>query len=168
MSNLGLELALRQLGVDFVRVPVGDRHVLARLKEAGGMLGGETSGHILSLDRTTTGDGLITALEVLKIMKQTGRSLAELCAGMEKLPQVLLNVTVARRYDPMAVAEVQAAVKAVEKQLAGEGRVVLRASGTEPLIRVMVEGHDEAEVRSCAERLVGVVKAASQPVAAPT
>jgi phosphoglucosamine mutase len=168
MSNLGLELALRQLGVEFVRVPVGDRHVLARLKEAGGMLGGETSGHILSLDRTTTGDGLITALEVLKIMKQTGCSLAELSAGMEKLPQVLLNVTVARRYDPMAVPQVQAAVKAVEKQLAGEGRVVLRASGTEPLIRVMVEGHDEAEVRACAERLVGVVKAASQPVVAPT
>jgi phosphoglucosamine mutase len=165
MSNLGLELALRQLGIEFVRVPVGDRHVLARLKEAGGILGGETSGHILCLDRTTTGDGLITALEVLKIMKQTGRSLAELCAGMEKLPQVLLNVTVARRYDPMAVAAVRDAVQAVEKQLGSEGRVVLRASGTEPLIRVMVEGAEEAEVRSCAERLVGVVKAASQPVA---
>jgi phosphoglucosamine mutase len=168
MSNLGLELAFRQLGIQFVRVPVGDRHVLARLKEAGGILGGETSGHILCLDRTTTGDGLITALEVLKIMKRTGRSLAELTAGMEKLPQVLLNVTVARRYDPMTVAAVRDAVQAVEKQLGTEGRVVLRASGTEPLIRVMVEGVEEGEVRACAERLVGVVEAASQPVTAST
>ena len=95
MSNLGLELALRGLGIDFIRAPVGDRHVLAKLKESGGMLGGETSGHILTLDRTTTGDGLITALQVLSIMKQTGRSLAELAAGMDKLPQVLLNVEVA-------------------------------------------------------------------------
>jgi phosphoglucosamine mutase len=168
MSNLGLELALRQLDIPFVRVPVGDRHVLAKLKETDGMLGGETSGHILCLDRTTTGDGLITALEVLKIIKQTGCSLAELSVGMEKLPQVLLNVTVARRYDPMGVAEVRDAVRAVETQLGDQGRVVLRASGTEPLIRVMVEGAEEGEVRSCAERLVELVKAASQPVPAST
>jgi phosphoglucosamine mutase len=168
MSNFGLELALRRLGVDFIRAPVGDRHVLAKLKESGGVLGGETSGHILSLDRTTTGDGLITALQVLRIMKQTGRSLAELSAGMEKLPQVLLNVKVARRFDPMSVPEVVNAVRKVEKQLHGEGRVVLRASGTEPVIRVMVEGRDDSEVHACAEELAAVVQAARAPVLAPT
>jgi phosphoglucosamine mutase len=168
MSNLGLELALRRLGIDFIRAPVGDRHVLARLKETGGMLGGETSGHILTLDHTTTGDGLITALQVLSIMKQTGRSLAELAAGMDKLPQVLLNVEVARRFDPTAVPAIAAAVGRIEKQLQGEGRVVLRASGTEPVIRVMVEGRDAAEVRACADELVQAVRVAALPETAPT
>jgi phosphoglucosamine mutase len=168
MSNFGLELALRRLGIEFLRAPVGDRHVLAKLKESGGILGGETSGHILSLDRTTTGDGLITALQVLRIMKQTGRSLAELAAGMEKLPQVLLNVRVARRFDPMSVPDVVNAVRRVEKQLHGEGRVVLRASGTEPVIRVMVEARDATEVRACAEELAAVVRGAPAPAPAPT
>jgi phosphoglucosamine mutase len=168
MSNFGLELALRRLAVEFVRAPVGDRHVMARLKESGGVLGGETSGHILSLDQTTTGDGLITALQVLRIMKQTGRSLAELSAGMEKFPQVLLNVRVERRYDPMTIPAVAATVRRIETQLKGEGRVVLRASGTEPLIRVMVEGPDEAEVQACAEELAEAVKGASAPALAPT
>jgi phosphoglucosamine mutase len=168
MSNLGLELALKKMGVDFVRAPVGDRHVLAKLKDCGGMLGGETSGHILLLDRTTTGDGLITALQVLGIMKQTGRSLAELAAGMEKLPQVLLNVVVARRFDPTTVPAIAAAVRRIEKQLQGEGRVVLRASGTEPVIRVMVEGRDAAEVRGCADALADAVRLAAAPETAPT
>jgi phosphoglucosamine mutase len=168
MSNFGLELALRRLGIDFIRAPVGDRHVLAKLKECDGLIGGETSGHILTLDRTTTGDGLITALQVLGIMKKSGRSLAELSAGMEKLPQVLLNVVVARRFDPMSLPEIACEVRRVEKQLRGEGRVVLRASGTEPLIRVMVEGHEEAEVHSCAQALAQVVRAASTPAVAPT
>jgi len=168
MSNFGLELALRRLGIEFIRTPVGDRHVLARLKECGGQLGGETSGHILSLDRTTTGDGLVTALQVLGIMKQSGRSLAELAAGMQRLPQVLLNVEVERRFDPGTVPEIAAAVRRLEQQLAGEGRIVLRASGTEPLIRVMVEGRDESEVQSCAEELADVVRAAAAPVTAPT
>jgi phosphoglucosamine mutase len=154
--------------VQFLRAPVGDRHVLAKLKESGGVLGGETSGHILSLDTTTTGDGLITALQVLRIMKHTGRPLAELAAGMEKLPQVLLNVKVARRFDPMSVSDIVTVVRRVEKQLHGEGRVVLRASGTEPVIRVMVEGRDDAEVQVCAEELATVVRAAPAPVAAPT
>ncbi|HEY6451103.1 MAG TPA: phosphoglucosamine mutase [Steroidobacteraceae bacterium] len=160
MSNLGLELALRRLGIDFIRAPVGDRHVLAKLLESGGMLGGETSGHILCLDRTTTGDGLVTALQILSIMKQTGRPLAELAAGMEKLPQVLLNVEVERRFDPAQVPSIVAAQRRIEQRLGGEGRVVLRASGTEPVIRVMVEGHDEAEVRGCADELAGAVRAA--------
>jgi phosphoglucosamine mutase len=160
MSNFGLELAMRRLGVEFVRAPVGDRHVLAKLVETGGMLGGETSGHILSLDRTTTGDGLIAALQILAIMKETRRPLAELAAGMDKLPQVLLNVEVESRFDPSTVPSIIAAQRRIEEHLAGEGRVVLRASGTEPVIRVMVEGRDEAEVRTCADDLAQVVRAA--------
>jgi phosphoglucosamine mutase len=160
MSNFGLELALRGLGVDFIRAPVGDRHVLARLIESGGILGGETSGHILSLDRATTGDGLLTALQILRIMKTARRPLAELAAGMEKLPQVLLNVQVAQRFDPATVPAIVAAQKRIEQHLGGEGRVVLRASGTEPLIRVMVEGRDETDVRTCADELAQVVRSA--------
>jgi phosphoglucosamine mutase len=160
MSNLGLELALQRAGIGFVRVPVGDRHVLARLKELGGTLGGETSGHIVCLDRTTTGDGLMTALQVLAIMKQTQRPLAELAAGMPKFPQVLLNVRVERRFDPGRVPSIAEAVQRLESRLAGEGRIVLRASGTEPVIRVMVEGRDAAEVRSCADELARRVREA--------
>jgi phosphoglucosamine mutase len=162
MSNLGLELALRRLGVPFERVPVGDRHILARLVESGGVLGGETSGHILSLTHTTTGDGLVTALRVLAIMKRTGRPLADLAAGMEKLPQALLNVQVARRFDPCGVPAIRAAVQRLEEQLAGEGRIVLRASGTEAVIRVMVEGRDATYVHGCADELAQLVRNAAQ------
>ena len=100
MSNLGLELALRELGIGFQRAKVGDRYVLAMLKEKGGVIGGETSGHILCLDRTTTGDALVSALQVLEVMQRTGQSLAQLAAGMHKFPQVMLNVRVAKRFDP--------------------------------------------------------------------
>ena len=158
MSNLGLELALRRRGIDFERAAVGDRYVLARLKETGGILGGETSGHILCLDQTTTGDGLISALQVLAVMRQKNQSLAELAAGMEKLPQVLLNVRVDERYDPLQVPEVAAALARVEGRLGTEGRVVLRASGTEPVIRVMVETLDAAVARTAAEEIAVVVR----------
>jgi phosphoglucosamine mutase len=161
MSNLGLEVALRESGIEFQRAPVGDRYVLGLLRETGGILGGETSGHILCLDKTTTGDGLVSALQVLAVMKQTGRSLAELASGMRKFPQVLLNVKVAKRFDPAAVPAVQDAVERIEKRMAGDGRVVLRASGTEPVIRVMVEGRDEGATRSAATELAEVVKAAA-------
>ncbi len=160
MSNLGLEVALRSAGIDFRRAQVGDRYVLAMLRETGGSLGGETSGHILCLDKTTTGDGLVSALQVLAVMKRTGQSLAELAAGMQKFPQVLLNVKVAQRFDPSAVPSVQEAVARIEKRLGGEGRVVLRASGTEPVIRVMVEGRDERLTRSLATELSQAVQAA--------
>jgi phosphoglucosamine mutase len=160
MSNLGLELALRGLGIAFERTAVGDRHVLARLKESGGVLGGETSGHILCLDCTTTGDGLISALQVLAIMRRTGRSLAELSAGVHRLPQVLLNVAVARRFDPLSIAAVRDSVAKVQAHLGSDSRVVLRASGTEALIRVMVEGTDEAQVRAGAEQIAAAVRAA--------
>jgi phosphoglucosamine mutase len=160
MSNLGLELALRDLGIDFHRAKVGDRQVLAMLQAHGGMLGGETSGHLLCLDKTTTGDGLITALQVLAVMRQTGKSLSELVAAMPRMPQVLLNVKVDRRIDVDSNATIGDAVAAVELELNGRGRVVLRASGTEPVIRVMVEGEDEDQVRRLAGDLAASVKTA--------
>ncbi len=161
MSNLGLEIALRESGIDFRRAAVGDRYVLALLREAGGTLGGEASGHILCLDKTTTGDGLVSALQVLAIMRQTGRSLAELSAPMRKFPQVLLNVKVAERFDPAEVPSVQNAVRRIEQRLGAEGRVVLRASGTEPVIRVMVEGRDAGATKAAAAELAEAVRTAA-------
>jgi phosphoglucosamine mutase len=161
MSNLGLELALRKLGIGFRRAAVGDRYVLAMLKDEGGTIGGETSGHILCLDRATTGDALVSALQVLEVMRRSGQTLAQLAAGMPRLPQVMLNVKVARRYDPASVPAVAAAVAAVEGRLGGEGRIVLRPSGTEPVIRVMVEARQEALARSSAEEIAAAVRAAS-------
>src|ERR1700733_6295799 len=161
MSNLGLEHVLAERGVEFLRAQVGDRNVLAMLNQAGGTLGGETSGHILCLDKTTTGDGLICALQVLAIMKQTGAGLAELAAGMKKYPQVLLNVRVARRFDPLTEPGVARVVGEVERRLKGRGRIVLRPSGTEPVIRVMVEGSDAALVKQGAKDIAAAVEAAS-------
>jgi phosphoglucosamine mutase len=160
MSNLGLEIALRQEGVAFLRARVGDRYVLAMLKERGGVLGGETSGHLLCLDRTTTGDGLVSALQVLAAMKYSGRPLAELTAGMARFPQVMVNVRVGQRVDPQQSQPIQAAVRRVEAALGSAGRVVLRASGTEPLIRVMVEGEEEAVVTRHANELADIVRQA--------
>jgi len=160
MSNLGLEHALKAEGIAFMRAAVGDRYVLAMLRENGGVLGGETSGHLLCLDRTTTGDGLVSALQVLAAMKQTGRPLAELTAGMARFPQVMVNVRVKERIDPATSPAIQAAVQRVEASLGDAGRVVLRASGTEPLIRVMVEGRDEPVVKRHAQELAEVVRLA--------
>jgi phosphoglucosamine mutase len=158
MSNLGLEQTLKAQGIDFLRAKVGDRYVLGMLREHGGVLGGETSGHLLCLDRTTTGDGLISALEVLAVMKRTGRPLAELVAGMPRFPQVMINVKVRERIDPDTSAPIQAAVRQVEQALGTSGRVVLRASGTEPVIRVMVEGREEASATRHAQQLAEVVR----------
>jgi phosphoglucosamine mutase len=161
MSNLGLEHGFQEQGIDFRRAQVGDRHVLAMLNDTGGTLGGETSGHILCLDKTTTGDGLVSALQVLAIMKASGAGLAELAAPMHKYPQVLLNVRVARRFDPMTEPNVVQAVALVERQFNGRGRIVLRASGTEPVIRVMVEGQDAGLVRRSASSIASAVEAAA-------
>ena len=160
MSNLGLELALRERGIAFRRAPVGDRYVLSLLRESGGILGGETSGHILCLDKTTTGDGLVSALQVLAVMRRSGQSLAELSAPMRKFPQVLLNVKVTERFDPAGVPAVREAVRRIEQRLGTEGRVVLRPSGTEPVIRVMVEGRDEGATRAAATELAEAVRTA--------
>jgi len=159
MSNLGLQRSLESQGVSFLRAAVGDRNVLAMLKEHGGQLGGETSGHIIDLSRTTTGDGLVTALSVLAVMQSTGRSLSELTAAMPKFPQILINVRADGRPD-LAATPVRASVAAVEQRLGERGRVVLRASGTEPVVRVMVEGEDESEVRHAAEEIAEAVGAA--------
>jgi phosphoglucosamine mutase len=157
MSNLGLEHALKANGIDFRRAAVGDRYVLEALRESGGIIGGETSGHMIVLDKTTTGDGLICALQVLAIMKTTGKPLSELVAGMPKYPQTMVNVRTKSRIDPGQSKAIQTAVAAAESELAATGRVVLRASGTESMIRVMVEGEDEEQVVSLAKRLASVV-----------
>lgn len=162
MSNLGLEHALAKEGISFHRAKVGDRYVLEMLKATGGTLGGETSGHLLCLDCTTTGDALISALQVLAIMKRTGRSLAELAAPMPKYPQVLENVRVATRIDLASSPLIQEAVARAEARLAGTGRIVLRPSGTESVIRVMVEGSDEKLVRELARELAECVASAAQ------
>ena len=161
MSNLGLEHALNALAIEFRRARVGDRYVLEALKDSGGILGGETSGHMLVLDKTTTGDGLICALQILAIMQDSGKPLSELVAGMSKYPQTMVNVRTERRMDPGQSAEIQDAVAAAEGELADRGRVVLRASGTESVIRVMVEGEDGEQVLSLANRLASVVAAAA-------
>lgn len=158
MTNFALESALRDADIDFLRAQVGDRYVLAKLRETGGMLGGETSGHILTLQHTTTGDAMVAALQVLGIMRQTGRTLAELTAGLTLLPQTMLNVRVARRFDPLAEPVIVESVTAIESQLAGRGRVVLRASGTEPVIRVMIEAEDREQAKDLAQQLATIVQ----------
>ncbi len=160
MSNLGLEVSLGQLGIGFLRAKVGDRNVLAMLREHGGTIGGETSGHVLCLDRTTTGDGLITALQVLGVMCRTGKPLSALAAGMPEYPQTMINVRMPSRRDISGDDTIGAAVADAEATLAGRGRVVLRASGTEPVVRVMVEGEDRGEVDRLAASLADVVRSA--------
>ena len=157
MSNLGLEHALTAQGIGFKRAKVGDRYVLELLRQTGGVLGGETSGHLLCLDRTTTGDAIISALQVLAVMQQTGKSLAELAAPMPKYPQLMQNVRVVQKINTDQSEPIQTAVRNAESRLAGNGRVVLRASGTEPVIRVMVEGRDEKLVRQLVAELSEVV-----------
>jgi phosphoglucosamine mutase len=162
MSNLGLENALAQEGIEFRRAQVGDRYVLAMLKDTGGTLGGETSGHLICLDKTTTGDGLVGALQVLAVMRKTGASLAELAAAMRKFPQVLVNVRVAKQFNWSAAPLVADSIAAVEDRLGHQGRVLVRASGTEPLIRVMVEGEDEPTVQRAAREIAGAVETAAK------
>lgn len=157
MSNLGMEIAVREMGLEFVRAKVGDRHVMAEMEGRGWTLGGEASGHIVCLDKTTTGDAIIAALQVLTAMVRTGTPLHELRKGMQKYPQHLVNVRVGKRSDPMAHPRVLEAVKAAEARLADRGRVLLRASGTEPLIRVMVEGAEKSVVEGLAKELALVV-----------
>ncbi len=160
MSNLGMEHALAELGVPLLRAKVGDRYVMEMLTSQGGVLGGEGSGHIICLDKTTTGDGIVAALQVLAEMRRTGKSLRQLKAGMKKYPQILLNVKTAPGVNIDECVGIQQAVKDVEQALGRRGRVLLRPSGTEPLIRVMVEGEQEASVRAYALQLADAVKTA--------
>lgn len=159
MSNMGLELALKQLGIPFARAKVGDRYVLEKMKEKHWRLGAENSGHVILLDKTTTGDGIVASLQVLTAMVRNHMSLHDLCSGMKMLPQVLVNVRFSGASDPLEDESVKSVTAEVEKTLAGRGRVLLRKSGTEPLIRVMVEGENEAQVTELAHRIAGQVKA---------
>lgn len=160
MSNLGLELALKQLNIPFARSKVGDRYVMELLKEKDWRIGGENSGHILNLDHGTTGDGIVAGILVLAAMRRHNASLEELTESMQMLPQVLINVRFEGNSDPLASQLVKDAQAQVESQLGERGRVLLRKSGTEPLIRVMVEGDDEVLVRAHAETIAAAVKQA--------
>jgi phosphoglucosamine mutase len=159
MSNMGLEIALKNLGIPFDRAKVGDRYVLEKLVEKNWRLGAENSGHVLLLDKTTTGDGIIAGLQVLAAMVRNDMSLADLCSGMTMLPQVLINVRFSGENDPLNSAQVKSAIAQAEKQLGSNGRALIRKSGTEPLIRVMVEGNNETEVQNLAEAIAIAVKA---------
>lgn len=161
MSNAGLVAALEARGLDFARARVGDRYVLEALRERGWRLGGESSGHVIQLDYLSTGDGLLTALQVLQVMQRTGRALTELLAGLSMWEQVLLNVPIDRSVDPTKIDQepaIVAAVSAVEEELGADGRVLLRASGTESCIRVMVEAREASVASALAARLAGVVQ----------
>jgi phosphoglucosamine mutase len=160
MSNLGMEQALREQGIPFLRAAVGDRYVLESLKSQGWQLGGESSGHIICLDKSTTGDGMVAALEVLRVMLDTGRPLAELASVMRSCPQVMINVEMPRGFDVSDNHAICDAISAAETTLGDDGRVVLRASGTEPLVRVMIEGVDEMLVQQQCEVLAEVVRQA--------
>ncbi|KXJ50181.1 MAG: phosphoglucosamine mutase [Colwellia sp. Phe_37] len=160
MSNMGLELALADMGVPFARSKVGDRYVMEMLKQKGWQLGAENSGHVINLNHTSTGDGIIAALNVLTAICNTGKSLFELRQGMTKLPQVLVNVRFSGDSDPLVNDDVVAAVDKVNAILTGRGRVLLRKSGTEPLIRVMVEGPEHDEVTALANNIADAVKLA--------
>lgn len=157
MSNLGLELALAELNIPFVRANVGDRYVIADLMERNWMVGGENSGHILCLHNTTTGDAIVAALQVLMALRRRGEGLAQSRQALRKCPQVLVNVRFAGGVDPINHPAVKAGCERVTQAMAGRGRVLLRKSGTEPLVRVMVEGDDEAVVRAHAQELAKLV-----------
>lgn len=158
MTNLGLERILHEEGVAFTRAKVGDRYVMEKLVENNWCLGGEGSGHIICLDRTTTGDGIVSALQVLNAMCQMDKSLHTLKSGMQKYPQLLINVRVNGPVDLSASDKVQSAIVAAESKLGKRGRVLLRPSGTEPLVRVMVEGENRQEVATVAQQLAEVVE----------
>jgi phosphoglucosamine mutase len=161
MSNLGFEQALGRLGVDFVRARVGDRYVLELMQEKVWSLGGENSGHIICLDRHTTGDGIVAALQVLAALRERGETLTEACADLSMFPQKLINVRLPVGFDWRTSAGINAAAEQAERSLAGAGRVLLRPSGTEPLLRVMVEGDNGAQVLAQAEAIAVAVRAAA-------
>lgn len=158
MSNFGLQKAFESEGIPFIRAKVGDRYVMELLRENNWLFGGESSGHVLCLDKSTTGDGIISALQVLAVMIAEDKTLLELKSGMFKMPQTMINVKVSQKCDPMQDVGIQDAVKVVEGELQDSGRVLLRASGTEPLIRVMVEGENESLVARLAAQLADVVR----------
>ncbi len=158
MSNIGLEIALRDAGIDIVRCAVGDKYVMEEMVKRDLALGGEQSGHIIFSDHLFTGDGLATALNVLRTVDATGRTLAELASDLTTYPQVLLNVGVARKTDLRTVPGVTAVMESVERRLAGEGRLLVRYSGTEPLLRIMLEGRNQTDIRRWAQDIADAVR----------
>jgi phosphoglucosamine mutase len=158
MSNIGLEIAFQESGIGMVRCPVGDKYVMEEMIKRGLSLGGEQSGHIIFSEHLFTGDGIVTALSVLRVMADTGRELNDLAAELVTYPQVLLNVRVREKKDLQSVPPVAAAMKRVEDRLSGQGRLLVRYSGTEPLLRVMIEGKDQQEIQSWAAEIVSTVK----------
>jgi phosphoglucosamine mutase len=162
MTNFGIERAIAALGLEFVRADVGDRYVLQALKQRGGMLGGEASGHLLQLDKVTTGDGVVSAMLVLEALQRLGTSLADVRASLQRVPQTTLNVPVAGGAALIARESVRHALAAAQEKLRGRGRVVLRPSGTEPLVRVTVEGDNAEEIGALAGTLAEAVKSASR------
>jgi phosphoglucosamine mutase len=158
MSNIGLEIALREAGIDIVRCAVGDKYVMEEMMRRSLSLGGEQSGHVIFSEYLFTGDGMATSLNVLRTMAATGRELGDLASELTMYPQVLLNVRVERTVDLKTIPEVAAVLSSVESRLAGSGRLLVRYSGTEPLLRVMLEGRNEGEIRRWGQEIVDAVQ----------
>jgi len=158
MSNIGLELALRESGIDLVRCQVGDKYVMEEMLRRDLSLGGEQSGHVIFSEFLFTGDGLVTALNVLRVMLATGRPLGALASDLTTYPQVLVNVRVQRKTPLADVPAISAALRTVEDRLSGQGRLLVRYSGTEPLLRIMIEGRDETDIRTWADEIAGEVR----------
>jgi phosphoglucosamine mutase len=158
MSNIGLEIALRESGIDLVRCPVGDKYVMEEMLKRGISIGGEQSGHVIFSDHLFTGDGIATALNVMRVMAETGRELADLAAELVSYPQVLVNVRVKEKKELRSVPAIAASMDRIEGQLAGQGRLLVRYSGTEPLLRVMIEGKDQQEIQGWAREIADSVK----------
>ncbi|MEK7280441.1 MAG: phosphoglucosamine mutase, partial [Nitrospirota bacterium] len=158
MSNLGLEIAMKQHGIRLIRTQVGDRYVMDEIISGGYNLGGEQSGHIIFYDHNTTGDGIITSLQLLALMKKTGRRLSDLASSMVRLPQILINVKIREKADLDSIGAVSEKVKDVNKRLGDTGRLLIRYSGTEPLVRIMIEGLREDEIRVMAEDLAVAIR----------
>jgi phosphoglucosamine mutase len=158
MSNIGLELALRDSGIELVRCPVGDKYVMEEMIKRGISMGGEQSGHIIFSDHLFTGDGIATALNVLRVMAESGRELADLASELVSYPQVLVNVRVKQKTELASVPAIADTMHRIEQQLAGQGRLLVRYSGTEPLLRVMIEGKDQQEIQGWAREIADTVK----------
>ena len=158
MTNLGLKIAFQDTGVQLLETKVGDRYVLEAMREKGACLGGEQSGHIIFLEHNTTGDGIITALQLLSVMQEKKQSLGTLACQMKKLPQVLINVRTEKKDTVMDIPEVAAAIKQAEEKMAGRGRILIRPSGTEPLLRIMAEGEDQKELQLIGEAIADVIR----------
>jgi phosphoglucosamine mutase len=158
MSNMGLDIAVRKAGGKVVKTAVGDRYVVEEMRSKGYNLGGEQSGHMIFLDHNTTGDGVLSALQVLAIMRRHNKSLSELAEVMIPLPQVLVNVRVVEKKDIMTIPEVAALIGAIEQKLQDSGRVLIRYSGTEPLLRIMLEGQDKYQITGWAKEIADLVE----------